>query len=499
MSLTYPWNWTWNTGGNTSSLRVREASSSLTSRALPSRGAYDIKKLASIHIETLSDIGKLFSQWNSIIQPVLDSLPAGGADRRWSLREEIDAHTYGIDGSTLFVSNDASSSVADGRYWHTSESRPITIAEALENNTGRISSLESTVAGLGTGSGSGTYDDTDLWDAVGWGYNPTGGTSASSSLDGRVGTTESRITHLGNDLWGTAHADPGGAWSWPNWSWSQSLYTYGVFEWVYGLMQLHGGVEFTGDPWDVNHTGITIPSHTHTQSEVGISTGTRTRIAGVSSSLAHDLQRLRYEISYTRGTAWDSGVINGPFVTNYPSAGNSEQTVSSHINFTGSGTATSSNPHALNYVDTGQEVVNTVIRTFTGMSSNSDSTPTYSTHITPTALSAISDGDSVEKAIALLDEAVSTASAGSVTRYEYYYDRTSTPINVREVTPINVSRPGGAPSRFPLVEVIDLSPESQDPYGQYTSLTMDMNVNHIDVNNLQIWTAAAYVLVILIY
>lgn len=498
MSLTYPWNWTWNLGEKTSSLRVRGASSSLTSRALPSRGAYDVKKLASIHTETLNDIGRLFSHWNSIIQPILDSLPAGGSDRRWNLRDEIDAHTYGVDGSTLFVFNDATSTAADGRYWHTSESRPVTIAEVLENNTGRISSLESTVSGL-AGSTSGEFDDTNLWDAVGWGYNPVGGTSTASSLDGRVGTAESRMTHMANDLWGTSHADPGGYWSWANWSWSQAEYTYGVFEWVYGLMQLHGGVEFSGNPWDVDHSGIVIPSHTHAQTEIGTSTGTRNRTAGADSHLSDNLQRIRYEIEYTRGTSWSSGAINGPFVTNYPSAGNYGQTVNSHINFTGSGTASSSNPHALNYVDTGQEVVNTAIRGFSGMSSNSDNSPTYSPHITPTPLGAISDGDNLEKAIALLDAAVSSAGSGSVTRFEYYYDRTSTPIEVREVTPINISRPGGAAIRFPLVEVIDLSPESQDPYGQYASLTMDMNVNHIDVNNLQVWTAAAYILVILVY
>lgn len=480
MTVTYQWNWSWSPGEKVSSNRVGQTSLSLTTRATPSRGAYDVTKLNSMFSEMMSDLSTLYSQWNTIVQPVIGSLPAGGADRRWRLRNEIDVFSRGIDGSTLFVSNDASTSRADGRYWHTSESRPLTITEAIENLWGIVIDLQSTGTG-GTG-GSSTFDDTDLWDAVGWSYN--GGTSAAGSLDYRTSTVESRLTHIVGDLWGPAHSDPGGAWAWPSWTWGQTAYTYGAFEWLYGLLQIHGGLDLaTGKPWDLDHTGM--GAHTHPQTEILLSSGTKDRTTP-SGDLQDDMRRLRYEIEYTRGTSWASGTINGPFTTNYPAAGNLGQTLYSHINYKGPQPASSTNPHGTSYYNTGAGTVFGYVRGFTGMSSNADGSPTYS------STAVVTQGVNLETAIGQLDLAVSFNSL----REDYYYDRTSTPEETRETTPIQISHGFG---RKPLVHVLDYSPPPADLYGQYISEDLTVNIVHLSDNLFQVWTGAAYVHIIAFY
>jgi len=482
MTTTYQWKWTWSTTDKKNANNVRQSSSSITSRTLPARGAYDINKLNAIHNETLNDITRLYALWNNTIQPVLDSLPAGGSDRRWNLRKEIDVYSYGIDASTLFVLNGATSTVADGRYWHSTENRPYTISEILEDHDGRLAAVEA----LGTSSvSSSDFDDTDLWTAIGYGYN--GGTSAGGTLDYRCSSSEARLTHLANDLYGQSRADSCGG-GWAGWSWSDAQQSYGVLEYLTALLALHEVVP-TDCPWDVSHAAL--GAHTHPQTEIEYSTGTLARGVVATDNLRKDLQRIRYEIGYTRGTAWDSGTIVGPFVTNYPSAGNLEQTLYSHINYKGTGTASSTNPHAHAYADDSTAVaVVSAVTGFTGMTTPTDSSPTYS------STNYISNGDNLETALGKIDDGLATLVFSTVTRTEYYVDRSAYSEEYREQNPITITHSNG---KKPLINVLDNSPEGEDSYNQYISLTTDANIVHVSDDEFQVWTTAADVLIIAIY
>ena len=485
-SRNYTWNWTTSTGSKNDAKRVKQSASSLTSRVLPSRGSWDVKQLTSIHDETLNDIMKLFNQWNSIVQPILKSLPAGGADKRWSgLREEIDALRYGIDATTLFVTQDASPLIFDGRYWNDGDKRPYTIAEILEDHEGRMSLLE---AGGSSVVSTSLFDDTDLWTAIGYGKKP-GSTipSSSSSLHGVQLILTDNLTKLAKDVYGVSTSDP----AWPSYltTWGGPVFKYGIYEYLAYITELHG-VDMTAseDPWDVSHGSF--GAHTHPQTEVlGSGYSTLGRGFGLPVNLEQDMQRLRYEIEYTRGTSWNSGTINGPFITNYPLAGNFGQTLSSHINYVGNGTPSATNPHGIDYVDTGASTILSYLRQYVGAVSETDVDPFYS------STNYITQGNNLTASISDLDASLNLLVGSTVQRITITEDRSIYTEEYRDTHPIEINHGLGS---NPIVQVLDLSPTSEDAYGQYQSLDQYSNIVHVDNNNIEVWSNAAIVQIIII-
>jgi len=156
------WNWSWVATPNDtlkSSDSFDDSGGTVYTYRAANRGQLSASDI-STSIDSLStNINQQWRLWRIYIRPLLDSLPAGQRDQRWrpgtGLPYKIDALTYGIQGTTLFVFNDATSTNAYGKYWHSTDERPKTIAEALE----------------------------DLWDAV---ADLTPSTTASSSSDGNT-------------------------------------------------------------------------------------------------------------------------------------------------------------------------------------------------------------------------------------------------------------------------------------------------------------------------
>ncbi len=486
-SRTYKWNWAVVTGDKNDGKRVRQSAASLTSRAFPARGSWDVTQLSSIHGETLNDVIKLFSQWNTMVQPILKSLPAGGSDQRWSgLRTEIDALNYGIDGTTLFVFQDASPNNFDGRYWYTDDKRPFTIAEVLEDHEGRLTAAETTTTATSTTSS--LFDDTDLWNAIGWGKKPgSGTTSASGSLHGTQLLLQDNLEKIAKDMYGVSDADP----AWPSYltTWNGAIFKYGIYEYLSYLTDLHGvDMVASEDPWDVAHASF--GAHTHPQTEVlGSGYSTLARGFGLPANLELDMQRLRYEIEYTRGSSWNSGVLDGTFTTNHPSSGNAGQTLSSHINFVGSGTADTTNPHGVDYTDTGADTIFGYNSQYTGQGGLSDVDPFYS------STTYITQGNNLTVSIGDLDSAISTVIGSLVSRADYYEDRSVYSEEWRVTHPVLINHGYG---RKPQVQVLDQTPPSEDLYGQYQALDQYVNFVHVDDNTLEVWTNAASVQIILI-
>lgn len=501
--LDYPFNWRWALSTKSRSRRVKPTPVSLSARSFSLRGPNDASKFKSFQLEVQSDVGALASLVNNTVLPVIDSLPAGGADARWGLRQEIDCFTYGVQGSTLFVFNTASESIADGRYWNSDERRPYTIAEKLEDQDGRISWLESNnnTNILSTAN----IDLQSLWKAVGANYQNGSKDSWSYSLDKRVAAVECHTTQLAPDLYGNTrqttgdYVDPNNAIEkyegdlgvagdpgWGGWTWSTSCAgtkTYGVAEYVQYLALLHGVSSTSGDkPWEAKHQAggstVTLPLTQEATDIRGSGAYIATRTDPFSDSLKYDLGRLRSEIQYLRGTSWSSGVQTGTFVTNWPSAGDMGQNFSYHIACVGRGTAGPLNPHGTSFHETGAEPLFAATRSFTGMSTETDSSPTYSAHFAN--LRHISDGDSLELAIAKVDQVTPT----TISRYELLVSRPLLTEEERETTPIVVNHTLG---QYPVVNIIDLDPETGSPY---VSWTRDVSIEHIDVDTFYVYTGA---------
>jgi hypothetical protein len=244
------------------------------------------------------------------------------------------------------------------------------------------------------------------------------------------------------------------------------------------------------DPWDASHDSLSLGAHTHPQTEIlGSGYTTLGRGFGLPANLEQDLERIRYEIEYTRGTSWVSGTINGTFVTNHPSTGNSGQTLYSHINYVGNGTSSTTNPHGLNYTDTGADIIFGYLSQYTGQSTLSDIDPYYA------SVNHITQGASLTTAIGELDASIGTLLLSAVTKQSHISDRSIYSEEYRATHPIQINHALGSQ---PLVQVLDLSPGTEDLYGQYQALDQYSNVVHVDISNIEVWTNAAIVQVIII-
>lgn len=509
--LDHPFNWNWVLKVDNSGGRIKKIPMSTSYRSSSLRGPNDANKFRSFQIEVQSDLANLTGTLNNTVKPLLNSFPAGGADSRWALRSEIDCHSYGVQGATLFVFNSANSTFADGRYWSSEESRPYTIAEKIEDHDGRIGELESAVSTEVSSASS--LDLQDLWRAVGANYQSGTKTSWTNSLDARTERLECHDSQLAPDLYGDSRATTGGYTDssntiakyegynnvsgdpgWSGWSWASSCdktQLYGTLEYVHYLALLHGVDIFSGEsPWEIDHDpslggSISLPLSQQPSDVRSSGLLTRDRAAVLEDSLQYDLGRVRYELERLRGANWSTGNQIGAFTTNWPGAGDREQSFYLHINYTGSGTPSIANPHGVHYTDTDADTQLDAVATFVGQNAIGDDTPNYSAHVG--ALSHIADGDSLELAVAKVDNATPV----SIQRYEMLASRPAMTEEEREDTAITVNHGLG---QYPLVTVLDMDPEELNPYT--ASWTRDLNIEHVDTDTFQVYTGAEDTLII---
>ena len=435
------------------------------------RGIVSSSDINSFVLSTNQNIQSLASFNRAQIRPILLSLPAGAKDRRWSidntraLPEKIDCFSYGVQGSTLFVFNDASLDKADGRYWVEEEHRPKTIAEKLED-------LYKDISNISAANTEQTVVDLDpLWAAIGESYR----TSGNDSLDSRVNNLESFFPQLENDIYDPENTSYGLGQPLP----------FSIASMLDELLQLHNGSGFGSDPTVINHDGLPVDAHIHTYTDIIPSGSQQTiqdRVTAVST-LENDIYRLRYEIKAIKGSSsWYEDPIDPVTST----AGN----LNTHMSYVGNGTVSEGNPHGTDYIDLGLEPIFDAITAYTGMTSLTDDSPAYNNN------NYIINGDSLVTAISKLDSQISLVSLGNAIRGDYFYNRSDISETDREQTPIIINHNMG---RKPLVQVTDISDSEQDYYGQYISPDNYLNIVHIDNNEFQIWTNAAIIEVVAIY
>jgi len=479
MTSSTGFNWSWVsdiTATKRESNVVRQGGGTIFSFRQASGGVISSSELSAFSKSVAQNLQDIRSDWRSYIRPVLNSLPAGDTDQRWStaigkgLPAKIDCFVYGVQGSTLFVFNDADATKADGRYWLTTDLRPKTIAEAFEDVYESINNVSTAL------TASSVVDLGPLWAAIGESYRDSGQVAQVGSLDTRVGTLETYVSQLNTDIYEPT-------------TYSYQIGTplpYSIASMLDALLKEHtvtGG--WGSNPSGVSHADIPAAAHDHPFTEVKPpppNSSTQARV-GPYTSLYNEVLRLRYEIQATRGSVnWYSDVTS-------PIIGSPVASLSVHINYTGSGTAATSNPHGINYTNTGANLVFNAIRSFTGMSDNTDSSPTYA------STNYVTQSGSLEQAVGELDAAILTAIGTTVIRKDYSYDRSGMSETDRANTPIAIDHNLG---KKPIVNVLDLSPTFGDYYGQYSSPAIELNIVHMSSNSFEIWTEAAVIEVIVI-
>lgn len=475
MSITqYGFNWSWVAAPNETKREsnvVLQGSGTIYNFSQPARGAISSADLSSFAKSVGQNMQRVRSDWRTYTRPILNSLPAGNTDTRWStdlgkgLPDKIDCFKYGVQGTTLFVFNDAASTNADGRYWHGTDFRPKTIAEAFEDLYGEIASIETSLQ-VDT-----SVDLDPLWAAIGEAYRDTDRATTVGSLDTRTSTIETYIAQLNSDIYEpeTFTYELG------------SPLPYSIAKMLDEVLKLHNGPGWGGDPTVITHSGVSAGAHTHPFTEVTpapAAADTSDR-AQPYVNLENEVKHLRWEIQRTRGSSnWYSDV-------SYPFGGTAS--LNGHIGQIGSGTASVTNPHGINYIDLGVNTYLDAIVSFTGMSSYADASPTY------TSTNYITQGTSLEEAISDLDDSLLGSLASTVIRKDYGpYDRSATDEETRELTPIVINHNMG---RKPVLHVLDVSPEEYYS-GEYLSPEVDSNITYLDNDTVEIWTNAAVVEII---
>jgi hypothetical protein len=477
MTSSYGFNWAWvadTAATKRASEAVYQGGGTIYSFRQASGGVINSDDLSAFSKSVGQNLQNIRSDWRSYIRPVLNSLPAGNIDQRWStdigkgLPAKIDCFTYGVQGSTLFVFNDADATKADGRYWYAAGYRPKTIAEAFEDVYTAISDMPASSAEASA------VDLDPLWAAIGEGYRDSGRVAAVGSLDTRTGTLETYVSQLEADL----HEPT---------TYSYGLGTplvYSVAKNIEELLKIHNVTDWQDNPEDVSHSGVGAEDHVHPYTDVKpppAASLTQDRAVGTFTSLYNEALRLRYEIQRTRGSSsWYSDATDP--VSSYAD-------LQTHVNRVGSGTPSTNNPHGINMTDIGAAADLAVVRTFVGMDNSTDSTPDYS------STNYVTQNVSLETAIGELDDALYSLVGSTVVRLDYGYDRSGMSETDRANTAITVSHNLG---RRPIVEVLDTSPTIEDYWGQYSSPAVDLNIVHVDTNQFEIWTSAAVIEVIVI-
>lgn len=475
----YGFNWTWvepKDSTKRASGVVYRGGGSIFSFRQAENGAVSSSDLNAFSRSTGQNLQQVRGDWRTYIHPVLNSLPGGGTDLRWStalgkgLPDKIDSFSYGVQGSTLFVFNDANSTKADGRYWVANEYRPKTIAESFED-------VYEAIYNVSTGIDTQTTVDLDpVWASIGEEYRDATFRGATGSLHSRTSLLDTYIQQLNTDIY-----EPG--------SYPYSLGTplpYSIANMLDQILKIHEVPAGWGsDPASVGHTPLAPAAHNHLFTEVLPPPALASTLnrAAPHSNLEDEVLKLRYEIQMTRGSAsWYSDVTD-PVTTNAGDLG-------THINYVGSGTATATNPHGLTLSDIGAATTFDAIVSFTGMTNVNDANPTYS------STSYVTQSGSLETAIGELDLAVGNlAGSISIQRLDYSYDRSFDSATDRANNPIQIIHGIG---KKPIIEVLDLSPTFEDYYGQYSSPAVDINIVHVDENTVEIWTEAAIINVIMI-
>jgi hypothetical protein len=480
MTTSY-WNWSWVAAKEDTqkdSESIDQSGGIFYNFRAATRGGISAAELNTFANDTASNINQQWRLWQNNIRPIIDSLPAGDRDQRWRIGKglpyKIDALNYGVQGTTLFVFNDADSTKASGKYWHDTDERPITIAEAIENIWYAIDNLD-----IESSTSPENVDLSAVWAAIGIHYYDPSLASSATSLDSRTSVLEGDINQLSNDIYG-ASAGYG------PWNFGVPL-NYSLAENIYYLLNIHGVTNWQDDPSEVSHGSFSPSAHNHAYTQIlpmPSSSLTQGRVAPYTS-LDNDIKRIRYEIQRTRGSSsWYTDATD-PVTSTYAD-------LQTHINYSGSGSQTATNPHGINYIDTGASTVFTNIARFIGMTSYTSAVemPTYS------STNYVTQASNIETAISDLDDAIASAISGFVTKLEYGpYDRSGLSDTERVQTPITIEH---NTNEEPIVQVLDLSPDMQESWGMYTSPTSDYQIDYPDSNTIRIWTNAEIVKVLVL-
>ena len=317
-------------------MALKKISLSLVKRNAPYRGPRSSDSWNDTVDEVANDLASIVSEWNSNLQPLLDTIPDGTLD------VSVDAFTNGLDGSALFTDHDATNVTDNGYYWDTPNSRPMTVKESISQLKGEVDVNYNDLSTLISAATSGLTDDQKR--GIGIELFADSYTFTGTSIYSRSYNNYYNTVQLAKDVYGPTifSLDNDGA---------GNLGDYSVGNTLDNLLRMHDGTWPT--PGDYVDLGF---SHQITNADIIAGTGAEIEIdqtkidnsnasyddtySGATDSILDDLNYLRTYIKDLKGTAtWNDAVTNG-----YVGGPTS---LDGHIGDSGGGTPSGTNPHGL--------------------------------------------------------------------------------------------------------------------------------------------------------
>lgn len=390
----------------------------------PRRGPSSADNYNDFISSVVRDLTELSRQWNQGIVPLVSSLPRGVED------SNIDAIANGLDGYNIYVNAD---SLSTSRYYNTSQSRPNTIKEALDNIYVYIQSVADSVREDTLAAASPLTDAQK--ERIGSNVFDSSSSSSSTSLDGKSENNRKNLLQVAYDLYDSVYAsldnDAG-----PN-------LTYSVRDMVDELLKAHGG------SWnsDINleHSGIYVD-----QLHVYNSVTENDSFSGPKTTLEDDLNWVKTRIKEIIGTAtWTTSLT--PIYTGGPDSLEGLFTV-----VAGDASKSASNPWGYHYTNIeGLSTVLTAIGSFIGQADPTDSSPIFSSTFF------VSDSQSLEYNIGVIDTLLEWITDPTVKRSGDFCRRLET--GVTGASPYIVAHNQGS---YPNVQLVQVDP-SVTTSGQY--------------------------------
>lgn len=361
---------------------VSKITLSLKKRAASERGISTSELFNDLVNEVSHDLINITRQWNSIAYPIFSSLPQGELDTRWDLDSTLNPVVNGLDGTQVFMDNDAAEITDDGRFFNTTLQRPLTLKEVSNNIQVQIDEINEAVQLIEVLGGEGLTEEQK--GKIGLNiFNPFQA-SASDSIDGRSRRNEFNVTQIAKDFYGPAFTLDGDG---------DPNLANNLRDMVDALLEMH-----TGD-WDtdialqhqiVDADVLAAAGILQTKIDHSASYVTLNRV-GIVDHLEDDLNRIRYELGALRGNnVWDTDFSGIPYA-------GAPVSLQGHAASVGTGVSSATNPHGLAAADIGLSTPLAAIVAFTGMDNTTDTTPDYANN------NFINTNDPLETAIGKLD------------------------------------------------------------------------------------------------
>lgn len=178
----------------------------ITERIAPNKGPTSSADYNATMEEIKNSLAQISIAWNTQLQPLLDTLPTGATGINKDVRVNVpNPFRNGFDGSQIFTDLTSTIVSDNGRFYNTTDKRPLTIKETFNKIQSQlnqnIQDLDIKIAQVNKSNGLTPRQKQAIGSRI---FDP-GTESSPSSMDGLIDTHSRYIDQLALDISGDAN------------------------------------------------------------------------------------------------------------------------------------------------------------------------------------------------------------------------------------------------------------------------------------------------------